>query len=251
MADKGRERKEIADELEQYLSEGDADKIFSDDDEDEEFEEAEKKVEEIPEEPELTEEEPVLEPQDLPEEEESTEEEPEEEPELPEEKVEEPEEEEEKLEAEVKTKEELDEELDKEIEEEEKAKPKKEAPAEREKTIIEKMSCDSLATVNGYLIGLAAIEFAFFYALSSLLALSIVLRTELDGFFKTARSLLLQSLECFAFTVVLFLVASLFNNILKERKGKIGLVVLLFGEIILIGCFLAQIIIYAKAVLLM
>lgn len=259
MANKGREKKEIADELEQYLSEGDADKIFSDDEDEEveneemeeekeEFEEAEKKVEEIPEEPELVEEEPVIEPQDLPEETEEKEEEPEEEPELPEEKIEEPEEpeEEEELEAEVKTKEELDKEFEKEIQEEEKAKPKAEAPKEREKLAIEKMSCEAIATVNGYLLGVAAIEFAFFYTLSCLLAHAEILRTGIDG-----RTLLLHTLECFAYTVILFLVASLFNNILRERKGKIGLAVLLFGEIVLIACFIAEIIVYANAVLLM
>ena len=82
-----------------------------------------------------------------------------------------------------------------------------------------------------------------------LLSSCIVTRTGLDGFFENSRALLLQSLECFAITIVLFLVASLYNNLLKERKGKIGLTILLLGEIIFIGCFLAEIIVVAMAVM--
>ena len=242
MADKVKDKAKDADELEKYLND-DVDSIFAEDEEEvdedmskeiekEEVETVEKEEESSDlDEPELIDdEEEKVTPKEIPETED-----------------------EEDIEIEEKTKEEFEEEIEKEIKEEEKKetpKPEK-AKKEREKMIIEKISCDSLAVINGYLIGVSAIEFAFFFAMQTLLSTTLVIRTGLDGFFENSRALLLQSLECFAVTIILFLVASLFNNLLKERKGKVGLAILLLGEMILIGCFLAEIIVVAKAVLLM
>jgi len=249
MADKVKDKAKDADELEKYLND-DVDSIFASDKEDEEVDEdmskeiEKEEVETVEkeeesndlDEPELTDdEEEKVTPKEIPD----------------------TEEDEEDIEVEEKTKEEFEEDIEKEIKEEEKKEEVKEAPKaekpkkEREKMIIEKISCDSLAIINGYLIGISAIEFAFFFAMQTLLSSCVVIRTGLDGFFENSRSILLQSLECFAVTIILFLVASLFNNLLKERKGKIGLTILLLGEMILIGCFLAEIIVVARAVLLM
>jgi len=255
-----------ADELEKYLNEADEELAEEAEEKELEREDVEETPKEVSEdelsEPELTEDDKVeIEPQDLPEESEE-----EEEPELPEEKemeqetVEEeepaeeeelPKEEEEEIEVEEKSKEEFEEEMEKEIEAEEESKP--EEPKEekdRELTGLEKISCENLAIMNNYFIGITAIEYAFFVTLNMLLSAIVVIKTEMTGFLETTKSLLIQGLECFAFTIVLFLVASLFNNILKQREGKLGLTILFLAELILLGCFLAQIIAVARAVLI-
>ncbi len=83
-----------------------------------------------------------------------------------------------------------------------------------------------------------------------LLSAIVVIKTELTGFFENTKALLIQGVECFAFVVVLFLVASLFNNILRQREGKLGLTILFLSELVLLGCFLAQIIAVVRAVLI-